>query len=107
MNALRPYNYTYPDDVALISNYPNNGIVYAHKTYYDYCTNCRKKKKNFGFQAGLGFSVSFNGSNGRFSYSTNAPGTSLIYPQDMRIRMYGAVKVNGSWHGSLLIHNMN
>lgn len=45
-----------------------------------------------------------NPSNGRFDYDRGAPGAVLIYPEDLRIRMYGAAKVNGTWHGSLMVY---
>lgn len=87
-----------PQNITLISNHPRYGKLLVQKSYYSNCSNCSKRDKTFDFDGAAQVGISFNGNNGKFSYSGGAG--QLVLPKSMKVKMYGVAKRNGVWHGS-------
>ena len=90
-----------PNNITFLSKHPAYGVVWIQKTYKNILTNNSKVEKTFDWGANLSFSLNQN-NNFQLSKAEIGPGSNQLRPKDFTIKMYGVIKQNGQWHGSLL-----
>lgn len=93
-------NWENPLNATLLSNYPNMGKIHVQKCYFSHCYNCSKTNKTFAFDGAFTLRIGYNPTSGTFTYGGGQG--QLVAPQSFRIKMYGAAKKGGQWHGSKL-----
>lgn len=93
-------NWENPLNMTLLSNYPNMKKLIVQRSYFSHCIDCSKRNKTLAFDGAFTLGIGYNTSSGNFTYT---PGLGhLIPPKNFNVKMYGAAKRNGAWHGSKL-----
>ena len=97
-------NWENPLNVTLLANYPDLKNMLVQRSYFSYCTDCRRRKKTFDFDGSFNIGVSYNAVSGKFDYISSSG--ILVTPKLAGTAMVGAVRVNGTWHGSRIHYKM-
>lgn len=81
------------------AKFPENGKVIIQKSHQTIGYGNAIAQKTFDWGAEIQINVNQTG-NGSWDLGSPSPGNQLIRPKNFRVKMIGAVRSGGSWHGS-------
>jgi hypothetical protein len=98
-SALNNNSYIVPDNRTFVAKFPENGKLIVQKSISQQAFNNGVKQQTFDW----GGEIRFTATEGNGSWSmSGGQGDQLMRPKNFRVKMIGAARRWGAWHGSKL-----